>query len=192
VRALHAMGHQALYTLNLTGAGSMVGSPREPFADAACNALEAVSAGIGRMARNGCVETQAYGISQRFVAIVTDAPLSPDPVLGGMAGACAGCDICVRACPSAALDPKKQVELSLGGQKVPYLPVEQNRCDWVTRYALSNEDGNAFGGSQTNVPCPEVIDTEALAKALSTHDWVFKFRPVIGESCIVKCPLVKA
>lgn len=191
VHALNSMGYQAFYTHNLTGAGSVVGSPRGPFADAACNTLEAAAAGIGRMTRNGTLATEKYGINQRFIAVVTDAPLEESKVLGGLSAACEGCDICIKACPSCALDSTKTQTLTIDGVEISYLPVEQNRCDWVTRYALSNEDGNVFCGSRTNIPCPDVIDEKTLADALSQHDWVFKFRPVIGESCIVKCPLVE-
>ncbi|HML46270.1 MAG TPA: hypothetical protein PKE04_05920, partial [Clostridia bacterium] len=177
-RMLNAMGYQAVFTHNLTGAGSYVGSPRGPFHDATCNALEAVAAGIGKMAYNGSVETEEYGIHQRFIALVTDAPLAADKPQGGGADACAACGKCLEACPTCALCAKALTELDLGGEKVRYLPVDANRCDWASKYALACEEGNVYLGNLSDVPCPDEITPENLMDALRTQDCVFKYRPV--------------
>ncbi len=189
VKALDTLGYKAMYTHNLTGAGSVVGSPRGEFADASCNALEAVAAGLGQMTLNGSVATERYGIHQRFIAVVTDAPLDADEVKEGLAAACEGCDICRKACPTCALRPENKAEITLGGRKIPYLPVDANRCSWATKYALVCEEGNMYGGNFTNIPYPEELTEEKLAEALRQQDNVFKFRPVMGEKCIVTCPL---
>jgi len=183
------MGYEAVYSHNLTGAGSTVGSPRGQFNDATCNALEAVAAGIGQMALNGSVFTEEYGIHQRFVAIVTNAPLEADAVKGGLADACADCKECLNACPTCALKKEALTELDLDGTKVTYLPVDANRCDWATKFSLVREEGNMFTGNDTDVPCPDKVTTENLTEALLQMDPVLKFRPVTGERCIIKCPL---
>jgi epoxyqueuosine reductase QueG len=188
-RALNAMGYEAVYSHNLTGAGSTVGSPRGQFNGASCNALEAVSAGIGQMALNGCVVTEAYGIHQRFVAIVTNADLEADEVKAGLANACSGCEQCLTACPTCALQKESLTELTLNGKKVTYLPVDANRCDWATKFSLVTEEGNMYTGNYTDVPCPDQVTEENLADALRQMDPVLKFRPVTGEKCVVKCPL---
>ena len=64
-----------------------------------------------------------------------------------------------------------------------------NRCDWASKYALVAEEGNMYGGNFTDIPCPDVITPENLADALRQQDHVFKFRPVMGERCVVTCPL---
>lgn len=188
-RLLNALGYQALYSHNLTGAGSTVGSPRGQFNDATCNALEAVAAGLGQMALNGAVVTEQYGIHQRFVAIVTDADLQADEVKQALAEACVGCERCLNVCPTGALKKERMTELNIAGKKVPYLPVDANRCDWATKFALIPEEGNIYVGNTTCVPCPETVTELSLADALRQHDPVFKFRPVTGEKCIVNCPL---
>ncbi len=188
-RSLNAMGYEAVYSHNLTGAGSTVGSPRGQFNDASCNALEAVAAGIGQMSLNGSVVTEEYGIHQRFVAIVTNAELQPDEIKGGLAQACVGCEQCLNACPTCALRKENISELDIGDKKVTYLPVDANRCDWATKFSLVSEEGNMYTGNYTDVPCPETVTAENLADALRKMDPVLKFRPVTGEKCIVKCPL---
>ncbi|MGI6538966.1 MAG: hypothetical protein ACOX22_11850 [Caldicoprobacterales bacterium] len=87
------------------------------------------------------------------------------------------------------MNADKVVELDIAGSKISYLPVDVNRCDWASKYALTNEDGNKFGGNPTNIPCPDEITPENLAEALRKQDNVYKFRPVTGERCIVDCPL---
>ena len=148
-----------------------------------------MAAGIGQMALNGSVVTEEYGIHQRFVAIVTNADLTADKVQGGLAAACEGCEKGLTACPTAALRRDAIVELTLAGEKVTYLPVDAQRCDWASKFALSCEEGNMYTGNFTDVPCPETVTAEALADALRQQDPVFKFRPVMGEKCVVVCPL---
>lgn len=190
-RKLNALGYEAVYSHNLTGAGSTVGSPRGQFNDATCNALEAVAAGLGKMTLNGSVATEQYGIHQRFVAIVTNADLEADDVQSGLAEACAGCEQCLNACPTCALRKDRLTELDVAGKKVTYLPVDANRCDWATKFSLIAEEGNMYTGNFTDIPCPETITAENLADALHQQDPVFKFRPVTGEKCIIRCPLNK-
>lgn len=189
-RSLNAMGYEAIYSHNLTGAGSTVGSPRGQFNDATCNSLEAVAAGIGKMALNGSVVTEEYGIHQRFVAIVTNAELTPDVIQGGLSPACSDCGKCLTACPTCALRKEALAELDMDGTKVTYLPVDANRCDWATKFSLVSEEGNMYTGNYTDIPCPEKVTAENLADSLRQMDPVLKFRPVTGEKCIVVCPLM--
>ncbi len=190
-RALNSLGYEAVYSHNLTGAGSTVGSPRGQFNDATCNALEAVAAGIGQMGLNGSVVTEEYGIHQRFVAIVTDADLEADEVKEGLAKACESCEQCLNACPTGALRKESIVNLNVAGKQVTYLPVDAHRCDWAPKFSLVMEEGNMYTGNFTDIPCPDRVTPEALADALRQQDPVFKFRPVTGEKCVVNCPLHK-
>ncbi len=189
-RSLNAMGYEAVYSHNLTGAGSTVGSPRGQFNDATCNALEAAAAGIGQMTLNGSVYTEEFGIHQRFVAIVTNADLEADEIKEGLTELCAGCEKCLTACPTCALRKEAITTLELDGKKVTYLPADANRCDWATKFSLVSEEGNMYTGNYTDVPCPETVTTENLDAALRQMDPVLKFRPVTGEKCIIACPLL--
>ncbi|MCC6533139.1 MAG: epoxyqueuosine reductase [Burkholderiales bacterium] len=69
----------------------------------------AVLAGIGRSARNGLVATAQYGTRVRLGAVITTAALDGDPMLAG--SACPPhCKICVRVCPSDALERERPVD----------------------------------------------------------------------------------
>lgn len=101
------------------------------------------------------------------------------------------CGECIRNCPTGALKKERLTEIDIAGKKVTYLPVDAHRCDWATKFSLIKEEGNMYTGNFTDIPCPEVITPDILADALHRQDPVFKFRPVTGEKCIVKCPLHK-
>lgn len=185
---LNALGYKAIYSHNLTGTGSVVGSPRGLFNDATCNALEAVTAGIGELTYNGQVATDEYGIHQRFIAIVTDAEIDSE-VCHGSSNICESCKKCINTCPTRALIAQNMVTLDLAGTPTKYIPVDANRCDWATKYALVAEEGNMYTGNFTDIPCPDEITPDNLADALRQQDNVFKFRPVMGEKCVITCPL---
>ena len=61
----------------------------------------AVSCGMGEIGRNNLLLTPEFGPHQRLCAIVTEAPLEPDPRQN--LDLCSGCNRCVQACPSGAL-----------------------------------------------------------------------------------------
>ena len=62
----------------------------------------AVLAGVGRRARSGLVATARYGTRVRLGAVITTAPLSGSPMLGG--SPCPpDCRLCVSSCPMGAI-----------------------------------------------------------------------------------------
>jgi epoxyqueuosine reductase QueG len=63
----------------------------------------AVSCGMGVIGRNNLLLTPEFGPHQRLCAIVSEAPLEPDPEKNF--DLCRGCDRCIKACPSGALKP---------------------------------------------------------------------------------------
>ena len=63
------------------------------------------------------------------------------------------------------------------------------RCDWVKRYALMGDSGFRYLGSKLNVVPGATITEKALADALRQHDTIKKYRPVVAEPCVLRCPL---
>ena len=62
----------------------------------------AVSCGMGEIGRNNLLLTPEFGPHQRLCAVVTEAELEPDAMRD--LNLCKGCNRCVKACPSKALE----------------------------------------------------------------------------------------
>lgn len=60
-------------------------------------------AGIGNYGKNAMIIHPKYGPWLRFGAVLTDAPLAPDPPFEG--DLCGKCERCLRSCPADALEP---------------------------------------------------------------------------------------
>lgn len=63
----------------------------------------AVAAGLGVMSHMCTVVTPQWGPRIRFGAVVTDAVLEPDAMMG--ADLCGTCNLCIEACPVGAISP---------------------------------------------------------------------------------------
>ncbi|MEK6796212.1 MAG: hypothetical protein AABZ39_15640 [Spirochaetota bacterium] len=191
-KKLAKMGYHAVWSYDMIGIASQVGNPRGYIADATAGAFEAVSAGLGELTYNGTVNTKEYGINQRFVTIVTDAPLTAAPLKyeAKIETTCKACGKCLTVCPASALYKDKAVSLSIDGGKATYIYRNTKKCDWSCKYALCGEDGMKYIGAQTKfVKPPEAVDDKNLAEALRGTDPIQKYRPVTAESCIIHCPL---
>jgi len=197
---LQDKGYNAVMTRDLTGIGGDIGSPRGLLYDAFCNSLEAVEAGLGQLAANGICYTQKHGMNQRFMAIITDAPLEQfrsnkdefkcdGKGYGKISVYCADCGKCIEACPAQALAWENAVDIELNGVTYKWIPTISLRCDWAKKYALCGEEGAKYTGSTTEVPVPDKIDPDNLSVALKTTDVVLKFRPTTAERCIIDCPI---
>lgn len=65
----------------------------------------AVDCGLGEQGLSGSILTDEFGPCQRFVFILTDAEIEPDPIV--KPHLCDKCGACIKACPGRALDPEK-------------------------------------------------------------------------------------
>jgi epoxyqueuosine reductase QueG len=191
---LQGLGYNAVMTPDLTGIGGEVHSPRGLLNDAVCNSLEAVEAGIGALVANGVCYTAEHGFNQRFMAVITDAPLDTlakaKEVSDTVVSACEDCGKCSEACPARALSLENSVKITLGGRTYKWIPTDAARCEWSKRHALCAEDGIKYTGSKTDVQPPDEITAESLDAALRTTDPTLKARPTIAERCIIDCPLI--
>ena len=190
VKKLEQMGYKAMYTFDMMNMGSHIASPRGYLYNSFCNTFEAIAAGLGEMAHNGNVYTKEFGINQRFVAIVTDAELIADKVniTGKVDEYCSECDICKNTCPAKAYMPDNESEININGKTFTYTPIDTKKCDWASKYALMNEDGFKYEGSDVNIPVPKKIDGESLKEALRQLDPMQKHLTITAEACIINCP----
>lgn len=90
----------------------------------------AVAAGLGAFGWSGLVLTPEFGSRQRFIAVLTDAPLEKDPPLEE--NPCLGCHECIRSCPAGAIS-RRAWSCTLGGRTHTYGTVDGDRCAWVAK-----------------------------------------------------------
>ncbi len=186
--ALERAGYQATITTDLSGSGTLVANPRGPQPDALANRFAAAAAGLGHIGWHGALITPQFGVTQRFIAVVTDAPLIPDKPLDtpSPCGACA--KPCVRACPVTALSTQEVIEVPVNGQVHPVARWDRLRCEWAKKYGLIGDEGPKWGGQVTDVRPPEGrITPEQIAAALKQKDPIQKHWTCIVEQCLKAC-----
>ena len=192
VQALRDLGYQAVIATDLTATDSLTANPRGPQPDLFANRFAGLAAGLGWIAASGHLTTPQFGIRQRCIAIVTNAPLSASPLRLPTAAqdCCAACATkpCVTTCPSQALGTQL-FPLSCEGQAFAFPAIDPKRCDWCKRYALDGNCGFRYLGSPVDIPAPTEITAAALADGLRQHDPIKKYRPVVAEPCVINCPL---
>ncbi|MEI6168936.1 MAG: hypothetical protein WCS52_17275 [bacterium] len=192
VKQLESLGYRAALTMDLTGTDSVTANPRGPQPDIFSNRFAGVAAGLGWLTESGHLATPEFGIRQRCVAIVTDAPLSPSPVFTPAPGAtaCEECDgkPCISTCATQAITDKR-VTLTCEASTFSFARIDANRCNWCKRYVLAGESGFKYLGSKVDLVAPDPITPEALAAGLRQHDPIKKYRPVVAEPCVINCPL---
>ncbi|MDA8078995.1 MAG: hypothetical protein M0Z79_08670 [Nitrospiraceae bacterium] len=66
-----------------------------------CHKTAATCAGLGWIGKNGLIINERYGSKMTWATVLTDAPLATDrPYVSSQ---CGDCDLCVRHCPSGAV-----------------------------------------------------------------------------------------
>jgi epoxyqueuosine reductase QueG len=192
VKHLEQLGYSATLTYDVTGTDSFTANPRGPQPDLFSNRFAGVAAGFGWLTESGHLATPQFGIRQRCIAIVTDAPLAPSPLYRPAAGktACDSCGDkpCVRTCSTQAIKTE-HVTVTCEGAAYTFPRIDPLRCDWCKRYVLAGESGFKYLGSKVDLPAPAEITENALAAGLLLHDPVTKYRPVVAEPCVINCPL---
>jgi epoxyqueuosine reductase QueG len=188
IKSLEALGYRARLVTDVTGTDSVTANPRGPQPDLFTNRFAGLAAGFGTLTVSGHLATPQFGIRQRVLAIVTDAPLTASPLYVPAASACDDCaQPCLTHCPSQAFTDAVALEC----EGVTYAFRHRNAllCDWVKRYALMGDSGYRFLGSPVDIVPTDPITPETLETALPQHDPIKKYRPVVAESCVIHCPL---
>ena len=191
VKALRRVGKKAVMTRDLIGMGSPISSPRGEYSSPFDCSFEAAAAGLGELTYSGSLYTEAYGVNQKFICIVTDAVLEADPVLPNtiQEDVCAACRQCIAACPMNALKEADAAEIHIDGNIFRYIPLDTASCQWASRYVLTNADGDDCLGSGLHIMPNGKVTAEQLSEGLKQRDPITKFRPGNAEKCITECPL---
>lgn len=96
----------------------------------------AVAAGLGEIGLHGVFLSPEFGPRQRFQAIITDAPLDPDPLCEREV--CGGCMLCVQSCPLGAIDGDDTTEVNIAGKCMTVGAVDFDKCKRCPNGARGN------------------------------------------------------
>ncbi|NQU40974.1 MAG: 4Fe-4S binding protein [Lentisphaerae bacterium] len=124
------------------------------FAPDMSHIYASVATGLTELGYSGLAMSPEYGPRNRFVSIITDAPLDPTPLMPGNT-MCDDCGMCVKHCPTDAIDKevKGKVAIEIEGKK--YWRADKNlwRCAWAEHFGLS-----------VDADIPEKVDEESILK----------------------------
>lgn len=188
-RRLEEMGYKAAITTDLSGSGSLVANPRGLQPDALGNRFAATAAGLATIGLHGAPITPEYGVTQRFIAVVTDAPLPTDKPLDADDWPCAQCEApCIEACPVMALNDDETVVVGCGQYEGAIARWDRLRCEFAKRYALVGDEGPKWGGQSTDVRPPVgKVTVEHIMEGLAQKDPIQKHFTCILEGCLKAC-----
>ena len=92
--------------------------------------IAALAAGLGEIGWSKVFLTKKFGPRQRFHAIITDAPLEPDPLVQP-GTICDRCMLCVKACPCGAIPhirDGKTESVVIDGIKYEWAKIDAGKC----------------------------------------------------------------
>lgn len=87
----------------------------------------AYMAGLGEIGWSKVFLTPQFGPRQRFVLVLTDAELEPDPIFEGHI--CDRCKLCVKACAGKAISKDESVKVTIAGHTVEFNKLNEMACE---------------------------------------------------------------
>ena len=84
------------------------------------------AAGLGELGLSKLFLTPQFGPRQRMYAVLTDAVLPADPLLGEPV--CDECGACLRACPADAIGSERTVEVPIGDRVFGHAAFDPEKC----------------------------------------------------------------
>ncbi len=109
-------------------------------------------AGLGQIGYSKVFLTPEFGPFQRFVILLTDAPLEPDPIFEGQL--CDRCMRCAKACTGGAISMTETESITLfDGRKIEWGKLDVLKCS--TAYMGAHKEYNPFLPEGT--PSPEEL-----------------------------------
>lgn len=102
--------------------------------------IAAFAAGLGEIGYSKVFLTPEFGPRQRFGAILTNAPLQPDPLFEGRI--CDRCMRCAKECSGQAISTKETVKITVAGREIEWGKLDEKRCSIAFRGG--NPETNPF------------------------------------------------
>jgi len=93
--------------------------------------VAAYAAGLGEFGYSKLFLTPQFGPRQRFVALLTDAPLKADPIFTGKI--CDRCMSCVRECSGRAISASETESITIAGHKCEWGKFDYIKCSVAYR-----------------------------------------------------------
>ncbi len=120
------------------------------------NRHAAVAAGLAEFGLHALAITPQFGMRQRFISVITEAPLESDPMYSGQ-HLCDKCMLCVKSCPVKAIDSQilKLEKVIIGNRTFEYAKIDHWRCGWSEQINNIPEEGPAFAGQKNGILPPE-------------------------------------
>ena len=106
--------------------------------------IAAFCAGLGEIGYGKVFLTPEFGPRQRFAAVLTDAPLEPDPLFE-VGKLCDRCMLCVKDCTGEAISATETVKVEVAGRMLEWGKLDVERC--TSAFAGGNEEFNPFFGT---------------------------------------------
>lgn len=154
------------------------------------NRHAAVCAGLAEFGWNGLAMTPEAGPRVRWVPILTDAVLEPDPLYNGPK-LCdrSKCSVCIDICPVQALSEDTSVELTIDGRTFSYSKLNRPLC----RCGVTALAKGTAGRLQAEIPpgVSTVEDWYEIAKKDSEWNRLERVAAMCGR-CIIMCPVGRA
>ena len=137
-----------------------------------CHYYAAACAGLGEIGWNNLCITPEFATRIRFISIITDAPLYPDPLYSGEP-LCDRCLLCAKHCPTKSFDKE------VSGNNV--IEIEDKKYLFPKRNLWRCAIGENFQLDVFLKELPEKIDekviTEIMEKAVTEHpEWFFGWK----------------
>ena len=95
-------------------------------------------AGLGEIGYSKVFLTPEFGPRVRFVLLMTDAELEPDPIYDGPP-ICDRCKLCAKNCTGKAISMTKTVKVTLAGHEIEYAKLDVNACEQGLKGGANNE-----------------------------------------------------
>lgn len=105
--------------------------------------LAAYMAGLGEIGWSKVFLTPQFGPRQRFVLLLTDAELEPDPIYEGRI--CDRCKLCVCSCTGKAISMNESVKVTVAGHELEWGKFDPMACEKGIQGGLHGEL-NPFDG----------------------------------------------
>ena len=102
-------------------------SPDKPAPDVTVHMrIAAVCAGLGEIGYSKMFLSPEFGPRQRLAAVITDAPLTPDPLFAGKI--CDRCMACAKDCTGGAISRTKTVKVNVAGREIEWGEIDYEKC----------------------------------------------------------------